>query len=621
MVKRARADGPSPALHGGYLQRRQQLGNQEGPGTSALASYLYGAWCWGKLSPQEVQRIAHAAAQDIDTAQRLGTDTVFPDLKFLSKLGTEGEYAGKMHEQMVGRVDPTIYCSPASFTLPILQGKRAVPTHQTALWPHEMFAHIYHKHRETFNQRIMPSRERLHAWWDAVEHTEQFQSHPIRHRAGYRDWAIPIVMHGDGVPCVGVGKSWGKTFDVWHWTSLIGVGDTTALCFYIYGIFCKLMSKQTGSDTLEKFYLSLRWSLLAWIRGQWPSHDANGKLYAKNTVAGKRAGTPLAEGYFGVVWVWRADLDFIWKHFLLPVRGYNSLAPCFSCPATKKTMRDVGPGAPWLPHVHKANRRVPHVLFQVAELGLTILSVFADYMHCKHIGTDMYFLGGLLHFLCYDVLDGDSPSANMEYLWGLLKQEFRGCQHSHFNNICLSMFTQVRQPHKRSPQLKGRAGELKSMNKAMLSVWTRLMQPDDPTHQQIRLALTASAKMDEVLDDHAPSAGYFTLPTEAAATFREATSVFLCSFRALDIEFKLSKRFNWTIKAHHLGHIALRCSDLNPRCSWNYMPEDYMHKIKILVQSCCRGVKIEALSEKVTIKIAIQLGINMNSSDAWFSRM
>ena len=155
----------------------------------------------------------------------------------------------------------------------------------------------------------------------------------------------------------------------------------------------------------------------------------------------------------------------------------------------------------------------------------------------------------------------------------------------------------------------------------MLAVWTRIMQPDDPTHQRIRLALTASAKMDEVLDDHAPSAGYFTLPTEAAATFREATSVFLCSFRALDIEFKLSKRFNWTIKAHYLGHIALRCSDLNPRCSWNYMPEDYMHKIKTLVQSCCRGVKIEALSEKVTIKIAIQLGINMNSSDAWFSRM
>jgi hypothetical protein len=40
-----------------------------------------------------------------------------------------------------------------------------------------------------------------------METHPQMSSHPLRGRADYRQKAIPLSLHGDGVPVAGVGKA------------------------------------------------------------------------------------------------------------------------------------------------------------------------------------------------------------------------------------------------------------------------------------------------------------------------------------------------------------------------------------------------------------------------------
>ena len=120
--------------------------------------------------------------------------------------------------------------------------------------------------------------------------------------------------------------------------------------------------------------------------------DSDDSPYSPDSVDGRRAGTDLADGYCAAVWVFRADLDAFFKHLKQPRRGYNSLSPCFSCPCTKATMKCVGAGAPWLNMIYDHTHDVLHILFADPELGLTVHTLHADYMHCKHLGTDQWFL-------------------------------------------------------------------------------------------------------------------------------------------------------------------------------------------------------------------------------------
>ena len=63
------------------------------------------------------------------------------------------------------------------------------------------------------------------------------QGHPVRNLPNFRRRAIPLSLHGDGVPVTGVGKSWGESMDIYSWNSLLGSGSTLQFNFYIWSIF------------------------------------------------------------------------------------------------------------------------------------------------------------------------------------------------------------------------------------------------------------------------------------------------------------------------------------------------------------------------------------------------
>jgi hypothetical protein len=79
------------------------------------------------------------------------------------------------------------------------------------LLPHEVLADMYENFRMEF-ERFWLGPEALERFWDSIpDNDPRMIGHPVSRTAGYRQRAIPLRLHGDGVP---VGKARGRS-----WTS------------------------------------------------------------------------------------------------------------------------------------------------------------------------------------------------------------------------------------------------------------------------------------------------------------------------------------------------------------------------------------------------------------------
>ena len=153
------------------------------------------------------------------------------------------------------------------------------------------------------------------------------------------------------------------------------------------------------------------WSL-SWLwMGVWPDRDENGIAYPGDTVQGMKAGRPLANGHYGVLWVLKGDLEYLYSHLKLP--WFTSAQPCALCEANSDDQsipwtdfrRD---SAEWLRHIWsdeawRQRYQNNHSIFSLP--GVSILTVCPDLMHCKHLGTDMYYYGSVLFVVAF-VLPG-----------------------------------------------------------------------------------------------------------------------------------------------------------------------------------------------------------------------
>ena len=103
----------------------------------------------------------------------------------------------------------------------------------------------------------------------------QFRSHPVRHREDFQRNCVPLSLHGDGTPAMGVGKSWSKMMDIWTWTSLLVKGRSQLTMFLIFCVHASLRSVAAGHNTLEIAFKKMRWSFDALWEGRWPRFDWN----------------------------------------------------------------------------------------------------------------------------------------------------------------------------------------------------------------------------------------------------------------------------------------------------------------------------------------------------------
>lgn len=181
-----------------------------------------------------------------------------------------------------------------------------------------------------------------------------------------------------------------------------------------------------------------------------------------------------------------------------------------------------------------------------------------------------------------------------------------------YSNLKMSMYVSVDAPHDTFPQLKGRAAEVRHLVPALAHVWHAAMDPargdlDFAAQTQIYQGLLHSATMDDILDQYPEDD---VLPREAADEFIAASWGYaqcqnsVASFYNGTLGLMV---FDITIKTHYTLHCAMVARFLNPRKSWNYAGEDFMHKVKILMQSCVTGNTVTACIGKFSSKYAYAL--------------
>eukprot|EP00972_Heterocapsa_arctica_P050846 7473023-Heterocapsa_arctica.AAC.1 len=71
---------------------------------------------------------------------------------------------------------------------------------QSVLLPHEMFASLYHDYPDARKRYIVPDTARLGSFWATMQHHPQMAGLPLLQQDQYDKLAVPLGIHGDGVP-------------------------------------------------------------------------------------------------------------------------------------------------------------------------------------------------------------------------------------------------------------------------------------------------------------------------------------------------------------------------------------------------------------------------------------
>jgi hypothetical protein len=235
---------------------------------SQLALHCVQETALGALTVQQAQKICQLCCNDIESALAQGPGVKFPVLDMLAQLGSGGTHSNNMWAELSKKLKtPQVNAAVSSTTLPVRK-PRSEQTHPDIilyrpvsvdiLYPHAMFARLFNDYPEAFKLRVRPSDEETEFFWHSMQGSPQLENHPVLLRENYTRQAVPIALHGDGVPTTGVGKSWGKSMDSWHWSSMLSKGDTLSISFLIMSMFQNLFANGRVGNTKTVFWKRMR---------------------------------------------------------------------------------------------------------------------------------------------------------------------------------------------------------------------------------------------------------------------------------------------------------------------------------------------------------------------------
>ena len=613
---------------GGIHQRkakRQRRELEENEATkSILAYHLVNLVMWGLLSGVRCQQIAQWAVQD-------GLD--HPEIVILAKLGTSGRHKQNVYSELLRRIPlPRITAALTRITIPVkkLFSVSNGFAQKIILLPHLLLAHLYKHHIHHFRNRILGGSEsNIEDFWESQSRHPALVGHPMKRnhrlRGNYKRKAVPIALHGDGVATTAVGKSYSKSVEGFSWQSclMMGRGGVTLTNFLICMIFKNAL--EGSPETQAEIWLWMCWSLYWAYQGTHPTHGPDGSEYTTGIEA-DLAGTELAGGYFFVLWAIRGDLEYMMLQ--LKLRSYSSNTPCNCCDANSTTYpwTDARKGAAWLGAIWSKDtfeKNFPdrHCIFKLP--GVSIQNYCPDWLHCKHLGADAWFLGSVLDMLCVYILPGTfdenlkSLKTEMIQLYSELKISER------LPTLTKGMFHTTAE---KFPCLKGRGSCIKAVGPVLEILFERHMhkvRTDTPAatllgkkeiRQWVLWALQTSNKLHKVMDSHSKS---YALPPDAAASFEEAAFRF-CGFISLlgdAIHPHGICLFHYTIKFHYILHIGLAAAYQNPLMGSCMQGEQMMVIIKQLAASCARSNNIHQVTNAAMEKYCRAVGFELLGED------
>ncbi|OLP93413.1 hypothetical protein AK812_SmicGene24693 [Symbiodinium microadriaticum] len=452
------------------------------------------------------------------------------------------------------------------------------------LLPHILFATIYRSYQETWKKVICPSTEAVTIFWrEMAAGGNPNLTTELTNRKNYKSGCIPICLHGDGVPVSGIGKGWVHTVTSFSWYSLLTTSAPTAdSLFFICALYDKLRRQGKDLDaTGHHFLFILKWSFEALFEGKWPSRDYLGQPFPSASTSGRRAGQALAGGFYATLWAVVGDLDYF-ASVLDVARSTNAASPCCRCKASKwgdQTWQDFRPTAAWMSTVFSpttwralpADAKSTCPLFSMAATSICILGY--DFMHSKYLGADKTLYASILYLLVFHLMPGPDEQANLDTLWAEIKalNKSWGIETGFRYLNRISMFWR---PAAKLLVLRGKAAEIRSLARPLLTLWGRYMSEAVSVHKKIHVLLKLNCRLEELLDLHKYA---YRFPPKDAANFRDSMNGFLLLQSQLCQHFADHdpQLFRLTEKSHFLQHLAMEAKFVNPRLIWCFSGEDF----------------------------------------------
>lgn len=272
--------------------------------------------------------------------------------------------------------------------------------------------------------------------------------------------AIPLGMHGDGVPFT---KK--HSLEVLSWNPLgHPAGDRVPFSGISKQFICKCgcLGRHTWDAVLEVF----AWSCRALIIGKHPSVGPSGEPVAGALVS--LAGQPLQQAVLCQV---RGDWPFLKALFSVP--AWNNQQMCWMCTAENTgegplDFRNVGLTAAWRQgrltaqqfHQNLAAQGIsPSPLFKVPSFRLD--HIVLDWLHIVDLGVSQDLVGNLFHELVLqDHLPGNNKKERLTSLWSRIKSFYKEFQVPvRLGELTLEMF----EKSNKSPKLRAKGGETRHL--------------------------------------------------------------------------------------------------------------------------------------------------------------
>ena len=108
---------------------------------------------------------------------------------------------------------------------------------------------------------------------------------------------IPLVLHGDAVPCVAVARAASSSAQTWSVSSLLTTGPT----LLTNHVLSMLFSGTSNADTIHKLLLYLGWSFYFLQRGIHPTCDPYKKKFPAGSTESRLAGPVGGESFIPCV--------------------------------------------------------------------------------------------------------------------------------------------------------------------------------------------------------------------------------------------------------------------------------------------------------------------------------
>ena len=624
-------------LRGGRKQRKRAL-EQLAPGEqgpeyslpkknkfdSEHAFSLVKKWAWGKSSAAEIQREASSALADQKRLlRRVGKpeSIAMASLAKIAGLGNSGKRAGNISAELkrwLGEPQMPIDYFPVMVKIskPRMRAARFSKIRLPFCLPHQIFSYYFKNDYPGFVDRFVGGgnpQEKLEGFWREVasRRDPRIAKHPMCLVPGWQRRAVPILLHGDGVPVARIGRAGAESADFLSIQSLLTTGPSFRTKMMMASIFQKSKAKTSGGfvGTEDTIWKILAWSFRALLKGRFPASDYKGNTYPKSSSAGMLAGQRLCtdeEPFFAVLWSVCGDLDWYSKSLQLRAYGANKLCPF--CPCDKDGPPAMWPtnfsaDSPWKRLLHSPElwRSLPdeskHPLFTEIP-AMSVWNIDVDELHVLFLGVYQYALGSTLYLLTYR-LDLGPPDAAFATIWADILQEYRSedivLQFTHLSTA--QFLDSKKSPHNQYPRLKGRASELKGVLRPMMNVWQKRCTGSSRDQRLLRM-LQALCSAQDIMDDNKRLT---FLPRSDVTAYQKNIDIFLREYSKLGASADDQAELLWSAvpKLHYLWHLSNRSIFLNPRRCATWSGEDFMKVCKTIAAKACVGNRLEVVPSKI----------------------